>query len=119
MTKIMRITREGDDGAISVAIPVPGGMEWCRLVSVSLALGASAGSENFTVTKDSGLGAAYDVTLFSQDMNGLAEHIFFGELNVFLQAKTDFNDYAGDALAIAFANSGDTSWAIECLFEGP
>lgn len=113
-----RVTAQGTDGAIAASLKAPGGMEWCRLVSVFLSLETAPGVANvLTITKDSGLGSDFDIELYTADLNGLDEARFYGEQNVLLQAKSASPDYDGDAVAVAFPNAGDGAWFLEAIFE--
>lgn len=87
------------------------------MVSVYVVLETAPGVANeLTITKDSGLGSAFDIELYTVDLNGLTEAKYHAEFNVLLQALSEPDNFAGDALAIAFPNAGNGSWAIEAIF---
>jgi hypothetical protein len=84
-----------------------------RLCQVELHLdGAATTSENFTITLDSGNGAAYDVVLHSVDISGEDD-----TANVILVA----NDFAagfkaGDTIDFAFANTEANTWGLTVTY---
>jgi hypothetical protein len=114
--KVIQIARSGTDGAVSETIPIPGTLRWARLVSVMFNCTDPGESNSLVVTKDSGLGAAFDTVLYTADLNGLTEAKFYGEFNVLMRAKNEQENYSGDAVKIAFPNAADGAWNVEVIF---
>lgn len=115
--EIRQVIAQGDDGAISATLAVPGGMPWARLISVHVVLGGSSDAEDMVISKDSGLGAAFDVTLYTKAMSGLTECAWYAEDKIYLRAASQFDEYDGDAIKVVHANTADDSWAIEAIFQ--
>ena len=76
------------------------------LDEVRLHLSANGGSaENFTITLDALAGSAYDVLLFSQDMNTTADVIYRPD------RPAEFVN--GDKLVFAYNNGNTRTWGLE------
>lgn len=99
-------TTETFDGAETMKVALAPGNVPFQLVSFELHLNtASATSENFTVTLDANKGSAYDVLLFSQDMNT--------ETDVFQSYSSDeMYLEAGDVIRFAWANTNGCTWGL-------
>ena len=68
-------------------------------------------SENFTITLDSGISAAYDTVLFSQDLSSGSIQdliVIFGQ---------GYEYEKGDEIDIAYANTGDDTVSIRAVYE--
>ena len=93
--------------AIAATLPVTSG-DYC-IEEVRLHLSAVGGAaEAFTVTIDSGVNAAYDVLLFSQDMNALTDIVW-------RPVHPPFIDDA-DEVDFAWANSGTKTYGLEVVY---
>lgn len=104
-------------GAIAVTIPCPGGQAWARLVSLAVKFSGDATQENLVIALDHGLGAAYDRELADEAMSGLNQYVYNGGINLYLEAKNQWGDYAGDAITLAFTNTDALTWTYEAIFE--
>ena len=81
-----------------------------RLVHLHMECSDTTASENFTITMDNGLGAAYDAILYSTDLNG-------GK-NLSKSWGNEEMWFHGDAeLDIAYANSNSRTWGLEIIVE--
>lgn len=69
---------------------------------------ASATSEDLTITLDSGAGAAYDVELYSKDMNTVVDLVV---------TFTDRYFISTDDLDFAWANSNSRTYGIEIKYQ--
>jgi len=108
-TKHVQVTRATATGALAIAKTLAPGVAF-RLIEVRLHLsGASATSENFTVTVNSYAGANYDVQLFSEDLN-TATHFVWVPDNVRYFHEDDELDFA-------WANSDTRTYGLEILYE--
>lgn len=115
--ELRQVIAQGASGAISATLKVPGGMPWARLISVHVILGGDSSAEDLVISKDSGLGAAFDATLYTKAMSGESECCWYTEDKIYLRAATDFDSYGGDAVKITHTNTADDSWAIEAIFQ--
>ena len=84
------------------------GRAW-QLESIRMHLSVGGAATNLTVTVDAGAGAAYDVVLVTQDMNGVTDYFY----------KPDFPIPFGpsDEINIAYANGGGAVIGTEVYFQ--
>ena len=96
-------------GAAAVDMTIAPGVAW-QLESIRVHLSAGGAATNLTATVDAGAGAAYDVVIATQDMNGVTDYIY----------KPDFPIPFGpdDELVIAYANGGGATYGIEVYYQG-
>jgi hypothetical protein len=80
-----------------------------KIVAVRIHLSSAAGSENFTMTLDSGLGAAYDCEFYAKDLNGLTSWAI---------PLTELPEYiwTGDEVDFAWANTGTVTYGLEVIY---
>lgn len=79
------------------------------LYALKLHLSATGGTvENFTATVDSVTAAAYDILLFSQDMNTTTDILWVPEHPIPI-----FN---GDEIDFAYANSNTRTYGLEVIY---
>lgn len=70
---------------------------------------ASATSEDFTITLSSGKGAVYNVVLYRQDMNTLADLVY--------QPDPGHEFEPNDSLVFAWTNTNARTWGMEILYK--
>ncbi len=79
------------------------------IVRASIHLGApSATAENLTGQLDSAIGAAYDLILFAQDMNTLADYVWYPEIPVPIAS--------GDEIDFAWGNTNTETYGLEVVY---
>jgi len=79
-------------------------------IKFTLEGGNGQNADTFAATIASGLGAAWNGTLCSYNMNGVNTYIF--------TLPDGYTMFAGDALNFSFPNSGNLTWGIEVIYAG-
>lgn len=98
--------RATGSAAIASTLTPPGPIE---LVCVKLHLSAVGGAaENFTVTINSATLAAYDVVLYSQDMNAVQDILWLPNQPIPI--------VNGDPIDFAYANSNGRTYGLEAIY---
>jgi hypothetical protein len=94
-------------GAAAVAMTIAPGVAW-QLESIRVHLSAGGAATDLTATVDAGAGAAYDVVLATQAMNGVTDYVY----------KPDFPIpfTPDDELDIAYTNGGAATYGIEVYY---
>lgn len=95
-------------GATAINTTVNPGRQW-KFDSLSLHLSAAGASGTLTISLDAAAGAAYDITLLSQDMT-LVTDLYF-------QPERPINFKTGDALKIVWANAGGKTYGLEVQYQ--
>jgi len=108
-TKYEKIHYARATGASALAKTLAPGVPF-RLIEVRIHLSAaSATSENFTITMDSGTNAVHDMLLYSKDMNGVSDVAWILEENRYFESA--------DELDFAWANTNTRTWGLELIYD--
>jgi len=92
--------------AISSSLTIPlQGTQVFELVSIDLHLSAAGAAANLTVTKNSGLGAAYDTVLVTQDMTSVTDLLILYE-----PGEAIFSNL--DSIDVAWANGSSRTYGL-------
>ena len=95
-------------GGVALASTLAPGHSF-ELLEVNLHLGAaSATAENFTATVDAYGGAAYDVVIYSKDMNTITNVVWRPEPNLIFSAT--------DEIDFAWANTNTETYGLEIRY---
>jgi len=93
-------------GAVSSSVTVSqSGTEVWDLISIEIHLSAAGGAANLTVTKNAGIGAAYDTVIITQDMTSVVNY-----LQTFSTEEVVLHNT--DSLDIAWANGSSRTYGI-------
>lgn len=95
-------------GSAAIAYTLTQQRVWV-LSEVRLHLSAAATQDTLSISIDSNTGAAYDVVLQSQAMNGVADFTWRPNQKVLLDI--------GDVLSIAFDNNDSRTYGLEVIYE--
>ena len=103
----LKVVRATGSSAIATSLTPP--ISNVLLVSVRLHLSATGGaSEDFTITINSETAAAYDVKIYSQDMQTIQDLMWTPD-----QPVPIIN---GDVLDFAYANSNSRTYGLEIIY---
>jgi hypothetical protein len=80
-----------------------------KLKELRLHLSDVGGANGITLTLDSGLGAAYDCVLATQDLTSLTDYMY--------KPDVSHTFHAGDALVIAWTNGSERTYGLEAIIE--
>jgi len=83
--------------------------DYIEIISVRLHLSGAGGANNFTMTQDSALGAAYDTLCYSQDMT-LVTDIYY----LYSPGEAIFDN--NDKIIFAWTNGNQVTWGLEILY---
>ena len=98
-------------GAISTTFaPQKSGTNLCEIVSIELHLSAAGGAANFTVTRDSILGTAYDLVYLTQDMTSVVD-LFQ------IYSPGEFIFDSQDELDFAWANGSSRTYGLTVKYK--
>jgi len=100
-----RVTRA--TGAAAVSVTLAPAIAW-QLQEIRIHLSAAGGAGNLTITEAALAGAAYDTILVTQDMTAVTNLVYF--------PARPLQFVAGDAIVIAWANTGSKTYGIEILW---
>lgn len=78
-----------------------------QLEGMKIHLSAAGGAGNLTITLDSGVGAAYDAVLLTQDMTSVVDYLW-------VPTRPIKCTHASDHLDIVWANANSKTYGIEC-----
>ena len=102
----IQIDRSTGSGAMAETVSPGYGFE---LVGIYLHLSsASSTSEDFTISLDSTEGSAYDVLIYSKDMNGVQDVIW--------EPDRAMHFIANDELDMAWTNTDSRTWGLEIRY---
>lgn len=104
---LMRQYATGSGSAI--ALTITPAMPY-QLKEIRIHLAQAAGSNVFSATLDSGLGAAYDAVLCSQNLSGLTDY------NKLYDTDCAPTIHGDDSVVFASAGSITGAWAIEVWY---
>jgi len=100
-----------ETAAVAMAYSLDPGFAF-ELIDFTLHLNATAGtSEDFTVTKNAGAGAAYDTLIYTKDLSTLSSP------NVYFSTQPEefvFED--GDTLDFAFTNTSLNTYGLQIKY---
>ena len=92
-------------GSKLVSIALDSDWEW---IGLELALSAArSGAENLTVTVNADRGSAWDTTLYTKDMDGVVDLVYYPDLPIILSAA--------DVLDLAWANADTLTYGLKVL----
>ena len=94
-------------GAGAVATTIAPGYAW-QLKEIRIHLSAGGAATAFTATLDSGTNAAYDLLLYTKDMDGI--------LDVLRTFDPPLEFDAGDEVDIAYTNGGAATFGLEVKY---
>lgn len=94
-------------GALAIAMTVAPTVAF-QIEEVRVHLSAGGAATDLTITVDSAAGAAYDVVLLTQAMNGVSNLVF--------QPTRPYVFSAGDEIDIAYANGGAATYGVEVIY---
>jgi hypothetical protein len=105
--EFMAICTHRATGAAAISTSLAPGRAF-QLLEIRVHLSAAGGAGNFTATVDANAGAAYDITLLTQDMTSVTNLVWTPDCPLHFDS--------GDEIDFAWANVGTKTYGLEVKF---